>query len=275
VLAASGDWLLFTDADVHFGAHSLRKAIGYCEKHGFGFLSLAPSFIRGSFGARLIIAQFMHFGSLSIEPRKVEDPRYRDCVGAGAFNLVRRSDWEKTPGFEWLKMEVMDDGGIAYGMKESGSACSVLSGLGEVELEWYPTFRAFVKGIEKNGFALFEYSLPALLAAIACFLIFAFGFSFAPWLSGNAAVMLFTWGGLFAYLCAAAFALPSVIPVSPFMAFLFPFTFILLPLVILRAAVICLRQQGIYWRGTLYPLNALRAGQRVKVSKILLNRKFK
>lgn len=40
---------------------------------------------------------------------KVQEPESKVTAGVGAFNLVRRSAFDKTQGFEWLRMEPADD----------------------------------------------------------------------------------------------------------------------------------------------------------------------
>src|SRR5262249_1899466 len=45
VAAATGEWLLFTDADVHFAPDTLRNAIAHVEAHGIDHLAAAPNVI--------------------------------------------------------------------------------------------------------------------------------------------------------------------------------------------------------------------------------------
>ncbi len=73
-------------------------------------------------------------------------------MGIGAFNLVKRSAFEKTPGFAWLRMEVIDDVGLGLMLKRSGFRTHALNGLGAVELNWYSSLWEMIKGLEKNLF---------------------------------------------------------------------------------------------------------------------------
>src|SRR5689334_11686200 len=40
---ATGEWLLFTDADVHFAPGTLRRVIAYCEARGIDFITTIPT----------------------------------------------------------------------------------------------------------------------------------------------------------------------------------------------------------------------------------------
>lgn len=274
VQAAAGEWLLFTDADVHFRAQSLRKAIQRCDSKKLGFLSIIPSFLEKSFPLRVMVSQFMHFGSLTTDPRMISDPKSKACVGTGAFNLCSREAYLQSGGMEWLKMEVIDDGGLAYAMKLARVKSEALSGVGEIELEWYPSLWGFVKGLEKNGFSLMGYSFPFVLALHAAVFFHFFGYTVAPILSGSVPVMIFVWSAMSFYLAVSAYVIRKVIDVNPLNVLFFPLSFLLFPLVILRSAIICLRQGGIYWRGTFYPLAELRAQQRVKILEMIMHPKI-
>ena len=47
----------------------------------------------------------------------INKPNSKTAIGIGAFNLVKREIFDKTPGFEWLRMETVDDMGVGVMMK--------------------------------------------------------------------------------------------------------------------------------------------------------------
>mgnify|MGYP006452399521 CR=1 FL=1 len=49
-------------------------------------------------------------------------------MGAGAFNLVRRSLFEQTEGWEWLRLEIADDVGLAFMMHRHQAKSFVVFG---------------------------------------------------------------------------------------------------------------------------------------------------
>ncbi len=50
---------------------------------------------------------------------------------------------------------------------------------------------------------------------------------------------------------------------------MFPISFVLLPLIFLRAAILAVKRNGIQWRGTFYSLEDLKANQRMKMINLV------
>ena len=87
---ATGDWLLFTDADVLFKPDSLRRALAYAESVPADHLVMFPRMIMKRPGEYMMIAFFQTMFLFGHRPWKVADPSTDDHMGVGAFNLVRR-----------------------------------------------------------------------------------------------------------------------------------------------------------------------------------------
>ncbi len=270
--AATGEWLLFTDADVHHRERSLKKAMTVCLQRTLDFLCVTPSVLTKTLGLRIFVAQFFQNAAISLDLNKINLPEAEDCMGAGAYNLVRRDLFRRSKGFEWLRMEVIDDIGLAKTMKEAGAKMAVMSGLKEVEIEWYPNLWAFVKGLEKNTFSVFHFSLAALLAFMVLTWAVVLGFTLVPWWSGDLPSGIFVFACAVLYLTFTGLYLPQAMETSPWIAAWFPLSSFLSPLIVLRAALICLRQGGIYWRSTFYPLEELKKNQRLKPLRLMMGK---
>ena len=106
---ASGDWLLFTDADVLFRADALSRAIAYAEAESADHVVLFPRMIMHSPGERMMIAFFQTLFVFGHRPWKVADPKTKDHMGVGAFNLIRRRVYEAVGTYQALRFEVLDD----------------------------------------------------------------------------------------------------------------------------------------------------------------------
>lgn len=264
---ATGDYLLFTDADIEFAPQVLSSAVAYAESEGVDHLVVLP-FNRGrcTFLTGLINAAFgMLYFDLT-RARPVNHPEDRSLVGIGAFNLVKRSAFEKTPGFTWLRMEVVDDIGLGLMLKQAGYSAHVLNGFGSVELDWYPSLWATILGLEKSLFAAlghYRYGQALLRAlgltatAVGPFAAFLYTES---WLLG-AAVLLFQ------------FVVPGMLGLMSrretrdhaMISFLLPIGYLLLVFALLRSAYCHWSKGGIRWRGTHYSSMELREGVRVRL----------
>src|SRR5207302_3921483 len=88
---ASGDWLLFTDADVMFKPDSLRRALAYAEAQPADHVVLFPLMIMKRPGEYMMIACFQTMVMSRHRPWKVADLSPRDSMRLGGVNRVRRA----------------------------------------------------------------------------------------------------------------------------------------------------------------------------------------
>lgn len=264
---ASGDYYLFTDADIEFSATSISSAMALIENENVDHLAVFP-FNRGrrTFLMGLLSTAFaiLYFNIIKIQ--KVSDPKDKAYVGVGAFNLVKKTAFEKTPGFSWLRMEVIDDVGLGLMLKRSGCRSFVLNGLGAVEMDWYPNLWAMIKGLEKNLFpALGHYSYQRAFKRA----LIMFGTGIAPlaasvytgsWALGIATL-------LFQVLVPGVMGLlmRKQIKQNPFVGFLIPIGYLILVFALLQSIFFHWYRKGVCWRGAWYSIEELQRGSRVRL----------
>src|SRR5205809_3599455 len=70
---ATGDWLLFTDADVQFKPDSVRRAIAYAEAEPADHVVLFPRMIMKQPGEKMMTAFFQTLFVFGHRPWKVAD----------------------------------------------------------------------------------------------------------------------------------------------------------------------------------------------------------
>ena len=87
--AATGDLILFTDADIVFEPSTLRRAVTMLEEQKLDHLPVLPDVVVPGVALNAFVAAFGVFFSMYARPWKVRDPRSRAHVGVGAFNLIR------------------------------------------------------------------------------------------------------------------------------------------------------------------------------------------
>ena len=191
-----------------------------------------------------------------LRPWKARDPRSRQTVGVGAFNLVRASAYRRAGGHEPIRLRPDDDLKLGKILKRSGARQDLVTGRGMVSVEWYHSVGEAIDGLMKNSFAVVEYHAPLMVFGGMFYLVVGLG-PLACLLFGSGFTRVF--GG-----AAVAFQLLLQLRVTretltPWRtALLYPVASILLTWIVWRALVLNLVQGGISWRGTFYPLAELR-----------------
>jgi glycosyltransferase involved in cell wall biosynthesis len=262
VASATGEWLLFSDADVHIEATLLRRTIAITEERRLDFASMMPRLWSSGFAVDVVIAFLVRGLVVFSRIWKVADPRSRVAIGNGVFGLVQRSAFEKTPGFAWLRLEILDDQALGQMMKHSGARCGVFDAQGDLALHFYPSLGEMMRGLEKNGYVLVGQLRPHRLIFTSIALVYlelgpAVALAF-PSTRVAGAILLATLAALQLALARSGRRplLPALVPV---------FGPVLLLVFILRSAILAHARGGISWRGTFYSLASLRAGQRFEL----------
>ena len=255
---ATGDWLLFTDADVLFKPDSLRRVVAYAEAEAADHVVLFPRMIMKRPGEYMMIAFFQTMFVFGHRPWKVADPGTDDHMGVGAFNLIRRRVYEAVGTYAALRMEVLDDMKLGKVVKNGGFAQRNAFGEDLISLRWAHGAMGVMDNLTKNFFAVLSFQWWRTLGS-------AFGLAFlnllpfvgvwlAPgWARAPYAIALFS---IFAIYVGMSWR--SSVPAYYF--FLHPVSTVLFIYTLLRSMILTLWNDGITWRGTKYRLDELRKG---------------
>ncbi len=255
---ASGDWLLFTDADVLFKPDSLRRAVAYAEAERAGHVVLFPRMIMKRPGEKMMIAFFQALFVFVHRPWKVADPKARDHMGVGAFNLVRRSVYDAIGTYLALRMEVLDDMKLGKLIKNAGFAQRNVFGEDLISLRWAKGAFGIVDNLTKNFFAVLSFQWLRTVIAIVGLSFLNLGPFLGVWLAHGWARV--PYGIALASLFLIYYGMSLRSPVPPYYFFLHPVSTSLFMYTLLRSMVHTLSNGGIVWRGTKYPLEELRKG---------------
>lgn len=262
VQLATGDYLLFMDADIIIDEEVLLNSIKACEHFDLDHLGVLPNFIPGEYLLNVMTATSTLLFTVSARPwLDIAKRPLESTKGVGAYNFIKRSSLLKTEGFEWLKMDVADDVALAQLIAKSGGR-SLLMKAGEKgpTLHWYNSFKELVYGLEKNivgGFTNYKLSL----------VIFMSFFSILTIVIPLFALIFYTKMTIFFLFPTLIFTLSvrKFMKQSPIVIFSFPLGIALLGIILMRSSFICFKNGGIKWSGTFYSLKDLREGTRVKL----------
>jgi glycosyltransferase involved in cell wall biosynthesis len=255
---ASGEWLLFTDADVLFKGDAVRRALAYAEAQKADHVVLFPRMVMKSPGEYMMIAFFQTMFVFGHRPWKVADPKSRDHMGVGAFNLIRRCVYESIGTYEALRMEVLDDMKLGKVVKNAGFAQRNVFGGDLISIRWANGAMGVVNNLTKNFFAVLSFQWPRTL-------ISAFGLAFLNLMPFLGVWLAHGWERLpYAVALGSMFSIylgmswRSGVPAYYFL--LHPVSTALFVYTLMRSMFHTLWNDGIVWRGTRYPLDELRKG---------------
>lgn len=267
---AQAEWILCTDGDVVFAEDALARALGWVEQERADHLAVLPEWVVSSRAERALQGAMFAMTGWTTRTWKVADPKARDFLGVGAFNLMRRSSYEALGGFAALRMEVLEDLRMGWRVKQAGMRQRVAWGQGMVRVRWANGAWGVVRNLEKNIFALFRYRLPLALAACVgvalqvCVPVVALivgGIAGAgAGMAAGPGMWTLAAGVVTAAALVAVYAEQRrriAVPVG--YVLLFPVALAVFLFAMLRSIAMTLARGGVVWRGTLYPLAKLRA----------------
>jgi glycosyltransferase involved in cell wall biosynthesis len=255
---ATGDWLLFTDADVLFKPDVVRRALVYAESEKADHVVVFPRILMKTPGERMMIAFFQTLFTFGHRPWRVADPDTKDHMGVGAFNMVRRNVYDAIGTYRALRMEVLDDMKLGKVVKNARFRQRNVFGEDLISIRWAIGAMGVVDNLTKNFFAILSFQWWRTIASV-CGLLFLnllpfIGFCLTHgWMRVPYAIAL---GAMFLIYLGMSFK--SSIP--PYYFLLHPISTLLFAYTLLRSMFLTLRDQGVTWRGTKYPLEELRKG---------------
>jgi glycosyltransferase involved in cell wall biosynthesis len=262
---ASGDLLLFTDADVVFEPTAVRRAVSLMEPDTLDHLAAIPDVRVPGLALNAFVSAFGVFFSMYARPWKARDPHSRHHIGIGAFNLIRAATYRAIGTHRAIAMRPDDDMKLGKLVKRQGFRQDVVYGRDCIVVEWYASVGELIDGLMKNAFAGVGYSLWAVAGStVALCVTYVW-----PWpglfvthgvtrvLDGVSVllVVLISWtsarysGDKRAGWTRLAYVLA------------FPAATLLFAYIIWRSALLAVIRGTVTWRGTEYPLAQMRANR--------------
>jgi hypothetical protein len=255
---ARSDWLLITDADVRYDSSVLRRVMGFVRENQLDHLTIFADIELKGFWERTVASYWILGFNLRFQPWRVSNPRARQYMGVGAFQLLRRPAFDAIGRYKRLALEVVDDVRLGYLVKRAGLRSGVLIGDDLLRVRWQEGLSNIIKGLTKNSFAALHYSVAETLANL--FLLLTLSLLPFPallvlsgtpqWLAAAAVAAIFFVHGYAAHQ----------IRLSPLYGLTHPLGALLFGYILLRSMIVTLWRGGVVWRDTFYSLEELRKG---------------
>ncbi|GAB4503957.1 MAG: hydroxychlorobactene glucosyltransferase CruC [Anaerolineales bacterium] len=251
--AASGELLLFTDADTRHVSRMLRDSVSALLAEDADLVTAFPREDVFTWGEKLIIP-VIGFGIFSFLPIFLAQRLRRAALSVtiGQFMLFRRSAFEAVGGYASVRDHIVDDVMLGRRIIQHGLVWRLMDGTQHVSCRMYRGFWDAVDGFTKNIFAFFDYRLSlfvivwlwmATVFLLPPLVVLSYRFHVPPasypyTLAALATIeSLLLWG--IAYL---RFRFP------PVLVFLYPVSFLLFLLIAFRSLVYTLLGQS-SWKG--------------------------
>jgi len=169
---ASGDYLLFVDADVSFETGLLGSAIEHMKRNHLSLLSLFPDQQMKTIGEHSVIP-LMNYLLLTLLPLKLifgnSNPVF--AAACGQFMLFDAALYRRHQWHEKVRNEVTEDIKIMRLIKTEGETGDGLMANGLFSCRMYSSYSDAVDGFSKNFITPFNDSIPLFILFLICVLL--------------------------------------------------------------------------------------------------------
>jgi chlorobactene glucosyltransferase len=251
--AASGELLLFTDADTLHHKTALSESVAALQAEQADLVTAFPLEEVKTWSEKLVVP-IMSWGIFSFLPLRLA---YKWSlpglsVTFGQFMLFRRSVYEAVGGFNAVRQDIVDDVSLGRRVLEQGFRWRLLDATEHVRCRMYQSFSEVVEGFSKNVFAFFDYRfLPYVIAWTLMGVIFLEpALTLVSYLAGgsltgfplNLAAIAVAQSVLLWYIALKRFRFPA------YVALLYPISLFLWLLIVVRSLVLTMTGHST-WKG--------------------------
>ena len=110
--------------------------LAYAESEHADHVVLFPRMIMKRPGEKMMIAFFQTLFVFGHRPWKVADPKTKDHMGVGAFNMIRRQVYDALGTYQALRFDVLDDMKLGKVVKNAGYAQRNVFGADLISIRW-------------------------------------------------------------------------------------------------------------------------------------------
>ena len=256
---SNGKFLLFTDADVVMSPITVGKAVNYMVENQLDHITLAPETVMPNTLLQMFVGTFTMFFFFFTKPWKVKRNNSRYFVGIGAFNFIRAKAYHAIGGHQAIAMRPDDDVKLGKLIKKHGYRQELLFGKGMVFVEWYASLRELITGLAKSMFSGVDYKISVAVGITLLLILFNFWPFVGVFLTSGKTqfINLVIVAAIFGLWCETVRF--SEMKRWHFVGF--PVTILLFIYIQWRATLSAFFYNGIFWRGTHYRLNDLKANK--------------
>ena len=152
--AATGDYLLFTDADVQHNQGGVSAAVHEMQDHQLSLLSFMPLFVWETIWENAAAPTFL-LAIANFLSGPIHDPESDDALATGSFIMVEAEAYRALGGHRAIRGEMLDDVMLARYFKSQGKRVAFRAAPQCLTVRMYTGARSVFEGSIKNCLAIF------------------------------------------------------------------------------------------------------------------------
>lgn len=175
--AATGDVLVFVDADVRLAPDAVAGAVQLMRTHGLGFVSPYPRQLAHSWLERLV-QPLLTWSWLTLLPLRPAERSRRPSLAAanGQFLVVDAPGYRAAGGHAAVRADVVDDVALARALRATGARGGFVDGHAIATCRMYDDARGLLDGYAKSLWTAFGSTSGAVVVAVSMLVVWC-----APW----------------------------------------------------------------------------------------------
>jgi len=133
---ATGDLLLFTDADTKHSQNVISLAVSHLLSFNLDALSAIPKMRTMDFWTRITLPMISTFLHTRFSAIRVNDPSKKTAYFFGSFFIIKQKTYESVGTHEGVKHEIIEDSALGKKVKELGHKMKIVRGDHLIEAVW-------------------------------------------------------------------------------------------------------------------------------------------
>jgi chlorobactene glucosyltransferase len=148
-LRASGDLLLFTDADTIHSPSVMSLAVGQLEQQNLDALTAIPKLLCKDVWTKITLPMLSNFLHSRFSALRVNNPKTKTGYFFGSFYIITRRAYEMVGTHKVVKHELVEDGALGARVKEGKFRMKMVRGERYIDAVWARDFKTLWHGLRR------------------------------------------------------------------------------------------------------------------------------
>jgi chlorobactene glucosyltransferase len=181
---ATGDLLLFTDADTRHSSSLMSLAVGHLLKQKLDAITAIPKLLCIEPWTKIVLPMLSTFLHTRFSAIRVNDPRTKIGYFFGSFFIISRTAYEKVGTHEGVKQELVEDGALGGKVKDAKFGLKMVRGEDNITAIWARDLNSLWHGLRRLMIPLYsQHKTKTSLMIIAVFFLLLEPFIILPYSS--------------------------------------------------------------------------------------------